>query len=193
MKEEYLMTGLLARTNEPYAMAKLSGMSMCRAYNEQYKTRFISVIPTNLYGPNDNYDPEQSHLIAALIQKFHIAKVKNDPEVTLWGTGSPRREIMHVDDAADASVFIMENWEGDDPVNIGLGTDLTIAEIAETIRSIVGYDGTIRFDTTMPDGTPRKLLDMAKLNDLGWKSNISLNRGIENAYQWYLQHAVSVL
>jgi len=191
MKEEYLMTGLLEKTNEPYAMAKLSGISLCRAYNEQYKTRFISVIPTNLYGPNDNYDPEQSHLIAALIQKFHIAKIKNKPQVILWGTGSPRREIMHVDDAAAASIFLMENLDGNDPVNIGWGEDLKIIEIADIISTVVGYQGELCFDANMPDGTPRKLLDMTKLNVLGWKAKIPLKRGIENAYQWYLQHVAS--
>ncbi len=191
MKEEYLMTGSLENTNEPYAMAKLSGMSMCRAYNEQYNTKFISVIPTNLYGPNDNYDIEQSHLIAALIQKFHIAKIKNEPQVTLWGTGSPRREIMHVDDAAAASIFLMGNFEGTDPVNIGWGTDLKITEIADIISTVVGYQGEICFDANMPDGTPRKLLNMTKLNDLGWKAKIPLKQGIEKAYQWYLQHAAS--
>lgn len=191
MKEEYLMTGSLENTNEPYAMAKLSGMSMCRAYNEQYKTKFFSVIPTNLYGQNDNYDTEQSHLIAALIQKFHIAKIKNEPQVTLWGTGSPRREIMHVDDAAAASIFLMGNFEGTDPVNIGWGTDLKITEIADIISTVVGYQGEICFDANMPDGTPRKLLNMTKLNDLGWKAKIPLKQGIEKAYQWYLQHAAS--
>lgn len=191
MKEECLMTGSLEDTNEPYAMAKLSGMSMCRAYNEQYKTKFISVIPTNLYGPNDNYDPEQSHLIAALIQKFHIAKIKNEPKVVLWGTGSPRREIMHVDDAAAASIFLMENFEGNEPVNIGWGNDLKIIEIADIISTVVGYQGELCFDANMPDGTPRKLLDMTKLNGLGWKAKISLKRGIEKAYQWYLQHIAS--
>ena len=191
MKEECLMTGSLENTNEPYAMAKLSGMSMCRAYNEQYKTKFFSVIPTNLYGPNDNYDIEQSHLIAALIQKFHIAKIKNEPQVTLWGTGSPRREIMHVDDAAAASIFLMGNFEGTDPVNIGWGTDLKITEIADIISTVVGYQGEICFDANMPDGTPRKLLNMTKLNDLGWKAKIPLKQGIEKAYQWYLQHAAS--
>ena len=191
MKEEHLMTGALEKTNEPYAMAKLSGMSMCRAYNEQYKTRFISVIPTNLYGPNDNYDPEQSHLVAALIQKFHIAKIKNEPQVILWGTGSPRREIMHVDDAAAASIFLMENFEGNDPVNIGWGKDLKIIEIADITSTVVGYQGELCFDANMPDGTPRKLLDMTKLNGLGWEAKIPLRRGIEKAYQWYLQHVAS--
>lgn len=190
MKEKHLMTGSLEKTNEPYAMAKLSGMSMCRAYNEQYKTKFISVIPTNLYGPNDNYDTEQSHLIAALIQKFHIAKIQNEPKVVLWGTGSPRRELMHVDDAAAASILLMESFEDNDPVNVGCGSDLKITEIAGIISTVVGYQGELCFDTNMPDGTPQKLLDLTKLNGLGWKAKIPLKRGIEKAYQWYLQNVV---
>ena len=191
MKEKHLMTGSLEKTNEPYAMAKLSGMSMCRAYNEQYKTKFISVIPTNLYGPNDNYDTEQSHLIAALIQKFHIAKIQNEPKVVLWGTGSPRRELMHVDDAAAASILLMESFEDNDPVNVGCGSDLKITEIAGIISTVVGYQGELCFDTNMPDGTPQKLLDMTKLNGLGWKAKIHLKQGIKKAYQWYLQHVAA--
>jgi len=191
MKEEYLLTGLLEKTNEPYAMAKLSGMSMCRAYNENYKTRFISVIPTNLYGPNDNYDPQQSHLMAALIQKIHIAKIKNEPQVILWGTGSPRREMMHVDDAADAALFLMEDYDGSEPVNIGLGEDLTISEISTIVRNVVGYQGEVTFDTNMPDGTPQKSLDMSKLNMMGWKAKIPMAQGVADAYRWYLQHAAS--
>ena len=191
MKEEHLMTGSLEKTNEPYAMAKLSGMSMCRAYNEQYKTKFISVIPTNLYGPNDNYDPEQSHLIAALIQKFHIATIKNEPQVILWGTGSPCREMMHVDDAADAALFLMEDYDGSEPVNIGLGEDLTISEISTIVRNVVGYQGEVTFDTNMSDGTPQKLLDMSKLNMMGWKAKIPMAQGVADAYRWYLQHAAS--
>jgi GDP-L-fucose synthase len=192
MKEEYLMTGSLENSNEPYAMAKLSGMTMCQAYNEQYKSKFISVIPTNLYGPNDNYDPEQSHLIAALIQKFHTAKMKNEPQVTIWGSGLPRREIMHVDDAAAASIFLMDNFEGNEPVNIGWGKDLKIIEIANIISTVVEYQGELCFDRNMPDGTPRKLLDMSKLNGLGWKAKIPLKQGIGKAYQWYLQHVASI-
>lgn len=191
MREEYLLTGSLEATNEPYAMAKLAGMSMCRAYNDQYGTKFISVIPTNLYGPNDNYDPEQSHLMAALIQKFHLAKTKNHPEVILWGTGEPRREMMHVDDAADAALFLMETYDGSEPVNVGLGEDLKISEISAIVREIIGYQGEVKFDVNMPDGTPRKLLDMSKLNMMGWKAKIPLSQGIEKAYIWYLEHVVS--
>lgn len=191
MKEGYLMTGSLEETNEPYAIAKLAGMSMCRAYNEQYKTRFISVIPTNLYGPNDNYDPQQSHLMAALIQKFHLAKATNRPQVILWGTGSPRREMMHVDDVADAALFLMEDYDGSEAVNIGLGEDLTISEISTIVRNVVGYQGEVTFDTNMPDGTPQKLLDMSKLNMMGWKAKIPMAQGVADAYRWYLQHAAS--
>ena len=189
MKEEYLLTGSLEETNEPYAIAKLAGMSMCRAYNDQYGTNFISVIPTNLYGPNDNYDPQQSHLMAALIQKFHIATIKNEPQVILWGTGSPRREMMHVDDAADAAMFLMEDYDGSEAVNIGLGEDLTISEISTIVRNVVGYQGEVTFDTNMPDGTPQKLLDMSKLNMMGWKAKIPMAQGVADAYRWYLQHA----
>ena len=191
MKEEYLLTGFLEETNEPYAMAKLSGMSMCRAYNNQYGTKFISAIPTNLYGPNDNYDPQQSHLMAALIQKFHLAKAENRPEVILWGTGMPRREMMHVDDAADAALFLMENYDGSEPVNIGQGKDLTISEISTIVRNVVAYQGEVTFDTNMPDGTPQKLLDMSKLNMMGWKAKIPMAQGVADAYRWYLQHAAS--
>jgi GDP-L-fucose synthase len=191
MKEEYLLTGSLEETNEPYAIAKLAGMSMCRAYNDQYRTNFISVIPTNLYGPNDNYDPQQSHLMAALIQKFHIATIKNEPQVIFWGTGSPRREMMHVDDAADAALFLMEDYDGSEAVNIGLGEDLTISEISTIVRNVVGYQGEVTFDTNMPDGTPQKLLDMSKLNMMGWKAKIPMAQGVADAYRWYLQHAAS--
>jgi len=188
MKEEYLLTDSLEETNEPYAIAKLAGMSMCRAYNDQYRTNFISVIPTNLYGPKDNYDPHQSHLMAALIQKYHLAKTKNRPEVILWGTGVPRREMMHVDDAADAALFLMENYDGSEPINIGLGEDLTISEISAIVKYIVEYQGEVIFDTNMPDGTPQKLLDISKLNMMGWKAKILMTKGVAEAYRWYLQH-----
>jgi GDP-L-fucose synthase len=187
MKEEYLWTGPLEPTNEPYAAAKLAGMSMCQAYNDQYGTNFLSVIPTNLYGPNDNYDPQQSHVMAALIQKFHIAKITGSKEVTLWGTGSPRRELMFVDDAADASLFLMHNHEGSKPVNIGVGQDRTIRELAELVKQVVGYEGGIVFDTGKPDGAPRKLLDVSCLRDMGWKAQTDMEEGIIKAYDWYLQ------
>jgi GDP-L-fucose synthase len=187
MKEEYLWTGPLEPTNEPYATAKLAGMSMCQAYNDQYGTNFLSVIPTNLYGPNDNYDPQQSHVMAALIQKFQIAKINGYKEVTLWGTGSPRRELMFVDDAADASLFLMQNYEGSKPVNIGVGEDRTIRDLAELVKQVVGYEGGIAFDISKPDGVPRKLLDVSCLQDMGWKAQTDLEEGINKAYDWYLQ------
>jgi GDP-L-fucose synthase len=187
MKEEYLWTGPLEPTNEPYATAKLAGMSMCQAYNDQYGTNFLSAIPTNLYGPNDNYDPQQSHVMAALIQKLQIAKINGYKEVTLWGTGSPRRELMFVDDAADASLFLMQNYEGSKPVNIGLGEDRTIRDLAELVKQVVGYEGGIVFDISKPDGVPRKLLDVSCLQDMGWKAQTDLEEGINKAYDWYLQ------
>ena len=191
MKEEHLWSGPLEPTNEPYAVAKLAGMSMCQAYNEQYQTRYSSVVPANLYGPNDNYDPEQSHVMAALIQKFHLAKVNNAPDVTLWGTGTPRRELMDVDDAADAALFVLNHYAGKSPVNIGVGTDRSIREIADVTKIIVGYQGRIIFDTSKPDGIQQKLLDITKLSDLGWKAQIPLEVGIAKAYDWYLQSRAS--
>ena len=182
MKEEYLWTGPLEPTNEPYAVAKLAGMSMCKAYNEQYGTNFISVIPTNLYGPNDNYDPQQSHVMAALIHKFHVAKINSSPQVTLWGTGSPRRELMYVDDAANAALFLMEHYTGNEPINIGLGEDRTIRELAELVKQVVGYEGEIVFDASKPDGVPQKLLDVSYLRDMGWKAQTYLKEGITKGY-----------
>jgi len=187
MKEEYLWTGPLEPTNEPYGVAKLAGMSMCHAYNDQYGTNFISVIPTNLYGINDNYDPQQSHVMAALIQKFHAAKLDNAPQVTLWGTGSPRRELMFVDDAADAAVFLMQHYAGNEPVNIGLGTDQTIRELAHLVKGIAGYQGEIVFDTNKPDGAPQKLLDSSRLSAMGWRPQRVLEEGVAKAYGWYLE------
>jgi GDP-L-fucose synthase len=187
MKEEYLWTGPLEPTNEPYAVAKLAGMSACRAYNDQYGTSFISVIPTNLYGRNDNYDPQQSHVMAALIHKFHIAKINSSPQVTLWGTGSPRRELIYVDDAADATLFLMEHYTGNEPINIGLGEDRTIRELADLVREVIGYQGEVIFDTSKPDGAPQKLLDVSRLHTMGWEARTSLAEGIAKAYEWYLQ------
>lgn len=187
MKEEYLWTGPLEPTNERYAVAKLAGMSMCRAYNDQYGTDFISVIPTNLYGPNDNYDPQQSHVMAALIHKFHVAKINSSPQVTLWGTGSPRRELMYVDDAADAALFLMEHYTGNEPINVGLGEDRTIRELAELVKRIIGYEGEMVFDTSKPDGAPQKLLDVTQLHAMGWKAQTPLAEGIAKAYESYLQ------
>ena len=187
MKEEYLWTGTLEPTNEPYAVAKLAGMSMCRAYHAQYGVNFISVLPTNLYGPNDNYDPQQSHLMGALIRKFHEAKVQGSRQVTLWGTGTPRREFMYVDDAADAAVFIARNYVGTEPINIGWGEDLSIREIAGIVQGVVGYDGEVIFDVEMPDGAPRKLLEISSLRNLGWSARISLEEGVTMAYRSFLE------
>jgi len=189
LKEEYLLTGELEVTNEAYAIAKIAGIRLCKHYNEQYGTNFISVMPTNLYGPNDNYDPETSHAMAALIRKFHDAKVNDARQVVVWGTGSPMREFLHVDDMADACVYLMENYDASDIgefVNIGVGEDLTIRDLAEMIKDIVGYEGEIVFDTSKPDGTPRKLLDVTKLHNLGWHAKISLEDGIKQAYNWYV-------
>ena len=191
LKEEYLLTGELEVTNEAYAIAKIAGIRLCKHYNEQYGTNFISVMPTNLYGPNDNYDPETSHAMAALIRKFHDAKVNDARQVVVWGTGSPMREFLHVDDMADACVYLMENYDASDIgefVNIGVGEDLTIRDLAELIKDIVGYEGEIVFDTSKPDGTPRKLLDVTKLHNLGWQAKISLEDGIKHAYNWYRDH-----
>lgn len=198
MKEEYLLTGELEPTNEPYAVAKIAGIKMCQAYNRQYGTNFISVMPTNLYGPNDNFDLETSHVLPALIRKFHEAKdtpkVKNFSQpkpkpqpVVLWGTGSPRRELLYVDDLADACVFLMNNYDGSEIVNIGTGKDVTIRQLAEIIRDVVGFNGEIQWDTTKPDGTPRKLLDVSKINRLGWRPQVELKEGIAETYKWYLE------
>lgn len=195
LKEEYLLTGELEVTNEAYAIAKIAGIRMCKHYNHQYGTNFISVMPTNLYGQNDNYDLETSHVMAALIRKFHEAKINNAPIVVVWGTGSPRREFLHVNDMADACVYLMENYNYSDIgefVNIGTGKDLTIKELAEFIKEIVGYGGDIVYDTSKPDGTPQKLLDVTKLHNLGWKAQISLKEGVKNAYEWYTTHSSKI-
>ena len=189
LKEEYLLTGELEVTNEAYAVAKIAGIRMCKHYNQQYGTNFISVMPTNLYGPGDNYDLETSHVMAALIRKFHEAKINDELQVVVWGTGAPRREFLHVDDMADACVYLMENYDAPDIgefVNIGLGKDVTIRELAELIKDIVGYKGEMVYDTTKPDGTPQKLLDVSRLHGLGWEARISLRDGIKQAYEWYI-------
>jgi GDP-L-fucose synthase len=186
LKEEYLLTGPLEPSNEAYAIAKIAGLRLCKYYNEQYNTNFISVMPTNLYGLNDNFDLETSHVLAALIRKSHEAKINNTSEVVVWGTGTPRREFLHVDDMADACVYLMENFDVSDIgefVNIGIGEDLTIRELAELIKDIVGYRGKIVYDISKPDGTPRKLLDVSKLHDLGWKAKIPLKDGIKETYE----------
>ncbi len=187
MEERHLWSGYLEPTNSPYAVAKLAGIEMCRAYRDQYGCDFFSVVPCNLFGLNDNYHPENSHVMAALISKIHRAKVDKQPAVTLWGTGTPRRELMDVKDAANASVFLMQRYNAADPINIGLGTDRSIRELAETVCAVVGYNGTLEFDTTKPDGIPRKLLDSSAASALGWTVETRLRDGIEIAYADYLQ------
>lgn len=187
MKEEHLLTGELEPTNEPYAIAKIAGIKLCQAYNQQYRTSFISVMPTNLYGPGDNFDLERSHVLPALIRKFHEAKERGEPSVTVWGTGTPRREFLHVDDLADACLYLTHTYSGSEIVNIGVGRDISIGELAGLVRDVVGYTGEIVCDTTKPDGTPRKLLDVSKLHGLGWRSNIPLRGGIEQTYAWFLK------
>jgi GDP-L-fucose synthase len=183
LKEEYLLTGLLEQTNEPYAIAKIAGIKMCDAYRAQYGCNFISVMPTNLYGPNDNYSLETSHVLPALIRKFHEAKLKNEPSVVMWGTGMPKREFLHADDLADACYFLMQQYNEPGFVNIGVGEDITIKDLALLIKDVVGYNGNIDHDLSKPDGTPRKLMDVQKLHGLGWKASIGLQQGIESVYR----------
>jgi len=191
IKEEYLLTGPLEPTNEAYALAKISGLKMCQFYNQQYGTNFISVMPTNLYGPNDNFDIESSHVLPAMIRKFHDAKVRGDSEVVLWGDGTPLREFMHVDDLADACVFLMEAYEGNHFINIGTGKEISIKELAKMIKQITGYQGNIEWNTNKPNGTPRKLLNVEKLTNLGWTYKIDLYEGIFHTYQWYQKNITS--
>ncbi len=189
MKEEHLLTGVLEPTNEAYAIAKIAGIKMCTAYNRQYGTNFISVMPTNLYGPGDNYDLKNSHAIPALLRKMHEAKVRGDSEVVIWGSGSPRREFLYSEDLADACVFLMERSnaaEVGELINVGVGTDVTIRELAEAVAEVGGYTGRFRYDTTKPDGTPRKLLDVSRLAELGWRARTSLKEGLVSAYRDYL-------
>ncbi|MCP4682527.1 MAG: GDP-L-fucose synthase [Desulfobacterales bacterium] len=191
MKEDYLLSGYLEPTNEPYAVAKIAGIELCQAFSRQYETHFISVMPTNLYGPNDNFDLETSHVFPALIRKFHEARMNDQGEVEIWGTGTPRREFLHVDDLAEACVFLMNHYDDPDIINIGVGRDLTIRELAEMISRVVGFDGELRFDPTKPDGTPVKLLDVSRLHSLGWRAKISLEEGIRQTYEWYLKNEVN--
>lgn len=188
IKESYLLTSALESSNKPYAVAKIAGIEMCQAYNRQYNTRFISCMPTNLYGPNDNFSLENAHVLPALLRKFVEAKENKAKNVEIWGTGTPRREFLHVDDLAQAAFFLMQNYEGDEIVNIGCGQDVTIAQLAQTIKTIVGYEGEIIFNTSKPDGTPQKLLDITKIQDLGWKPSIPLEEGIQRTFEWYLNH-----
>ncbi|HYD35472.1 MAG TPA: GDP-L-fucose synthase [Vitreimonas sp.] len=188
IKEEFLLTGPLEETNDAYAVAKIAGIVMCQSYNSQYGTNFISVMPTNLYGPNDNFDLKNSHVLPALIRKFHEAKINNKPSVTLWGTGEVFREFLHVDDLADACLFLMENYDSSEIINIGTGQDMTIKQLAETVQEIVGYEGEIKWDRNKPNGTPRKQLDMTKLTALGWKPKIQLATGLQKVYDWFKEH-----
>ncbi len=183
LKEESLLTGLLEPTNEPYAIAKIAGIKLCESYRDQYQANFISAMPTNLYGPNDNYDLNNSHVLPALIRKFHTAKVNSEPNVTVWGTGSPLREFLHVDDLAEALVFLMNNYDEKLFVNVGYGEDLSIKDLALLVKEVVGYEGDLVFDTSKPDGTPRKLMDSSRIHKLGWKPKISLKEGIAKVYE----------
>lgn len=188
LKESYLLTGTLEPTNEPYAIAKIAGIKMCEAYRDQYGCNFISVMPTNLYGPNDNYSLENSHVLPAMIRKFYEAKQQNLSSMTLWGTGSPMREFLHADDLAEACLFLMENYNEKELVNVGTGEDVTIKELAQLVKQTIGFEGEIIWDTNRPDGTPRKLMDVSKLHGLGWKHKIELKDGIQLAYQDFLSN-----
>jgi len=189
MKEEYLLTGPLEPTNEWYAVAKIAGVKMCQAYRRQFGFNAISLMPTNLYGPGDNFDLQSSHVLPALLRRFHEAKLRGDESVTVWGTGAPRREFLHVDDLADAVLFAAENYESEQILNVGCGEDVTILELAELILSAVGYSGRLVFDPTNPDGAPRKLLDTTRLTALGWRPRIPLKLGIDRTYAWFQEHA----
>jgi len=188
IKEDYLLTGPLEPTNEWYAIAKIAGVKTCQAYRREYGFSAISLMPTNLYGPGDNFDLRNSHVLPALIRRFHEAKVRGEESVTVWGTGTPRREFLHVDDLADAIVFLLQEYDAEPIVNIGWGEDLSIRELAELVMSVVGYSGRLIFDVTKPDGTPRKLLDVTRLTALGWKPRIPLRQGIETTYAWFTAH-----
>lgn len=191
IKEEYLLTGPLEPTNEGYAIAKIAGMKMAAAYRAEYGFSAISLMPTNLYGPGDNFDLETSHVLPALIRRLHEAKISNAPSVTLWGTGVPRREFLHVDDLASAACWAMDTYDAAEHLNVGTGEDLTIAELAQKVAQVVGYTGKIRFDPAQPDGTPRKLLDVSRIHSLGWRATIPLEEGIRSTYNWFCTHAVA--
>lgn len=188
IKEEYLLTGPLEPTNEAYAIAKIAGLKMCEYFNKQYGTNFISVMLTNLYGPNDNFDLKTSHVLPALLRKFHEAKINKKPYVEVWGTGNQRREFLYVDDLADAVLHLMNNYEGKELIDVGTGKDLTIKELAQLIKEVVGYEGEIRFDTTKPDGVPRRLLDVTKLHNTGWRHKIELKEGLKLTYEWFKEN-----
>lgn len=189
IQEEYLLTGPLEKTNEAYAIAKIAGLKSCEAYRQQYGVNFISAMPTNLYGPNDHFDLKNSHVLPALIRKFHDCRLQDENEVTIWGTGKPRREFMHVDDLADACLFLLENYNEAATINVGSGVDLPIVELAEMIRDVVCPAAQLTFDTSMPDGTPQKLLDVSRIHALGWRHKIGLEEGIRSTYQWFQEHA----
>ena len=191
LKEDYLLTGPLEPTNEWYAVAKIAGIKLCQAYRKQHESNFISAMPTNLYGPGDNYDLEKSHVIPAMLRKMHEAKENSAPSVTLWGTGTPRREFLHVDDLADALLFLMHNYSDHSHVNVGVGHDLTIRKLAETVATVVGFEGDLIFDNSKPDGTPRKLVDTSLINGLGWQARIQLEEGLNAAYRWFKLHGTS--
>ena len=188
IKEEYLLSGYLESSNEPYAIAKIAGLKLCEYFREQYQSNFISLMPTNLYGFNDNFDLNNSHVLPALIRKFHEAKINNSDHVELWGTGTPLREFLFVDDLAEACLFMMINYNESMPLNIGTGKDLSILDLAETIKDIVGFSGSVKWDSSKPDGTPRKLLDVSKVNSLGWQAKTKLGEGIKKTYEWYIQN-----
>jgi GDP-L-fucose synthase len=188
LREEYLLTGPLEPTNEWYAIAKLAGIKLCQAYSRQYGFSAISLLPTNLYGPGDNFSLQNSHVLPALIRRFHEARERGDAELVVWGTGTPRREFLHVDDLADACVFLMRNYAADEPINVGVGEDLSIAELAALVARVVGFQGRLAFDSAKPDGTPRKLLDTRRINDLGWRPQIPLETGVAATYRWFLDH-----
>jgi GDP-L-fucose synthase len=189
IKEDYLLTGPLEPTNEWYAIAKIAGIKMCQAYRREFGFNAISLMPTNLYGPGDNFDLQNSHVLPALIRKFHEAKIRGDETVTVWGTGTPRREFLHVDDLADAVLYLLQTYDAEPIVNIGWGEDVTIRELAELVMSAIGYRGRLIFDSTKPDGTPRKLLDVSRLTGLGWQAKIPLKTGIERTYAWFQEHS----
>ena len=188
IKEEYLLSGYLESTNEPYAIAKIAGLKMCEYFREQYGCNFISAMPSNVYGPNDNFDPKTSHVFAALIKKFHGAKIHNQSKVEIWGSGSPKREFLHVDDLANALIFLMENYHSKETINIGTGQDISIKELSYSMQNIIGFNGELEWNTSMPDGTAKKLLDVSKINNLGWKADIKLNTGIALTYDWYTKN-----
>ena len=189
IKEEYLLTGRLESTNDAYALSKIAGIKTCQSYNQQYGTKFFSVMPTNLYGINDNFHPENSHVLPALIRKFHEAKLSNAETVSIWGNGTARREFLHTDDLAEAVLFLMENYDDLEIINVGCGEDQTIRELAETIQKVVGFSGRLDFDTSYPNGTPQKILDISKINSLGWKPRIPLKEGLKQVYRWYAAQA----